>query len=542
MELEQQQHQLETEKLVGEMLNFLESSSDDDEMELVGGQPNQDVPIMGQPERDIKQTIKIEEKLETTKDMGESETNIKLPIWNTREIVTNRKKSHSLSLSPFQESSGVKQQSIWRPHFLNHMEKISFPTASGNDTKTTQHTQHVTDCNNNTIPNKIPTDICNDAYSQEIRKAVYGEISDHPVPGSKEYYDAAQNYAIYGKDFLDFPKDLSSLMGKKLPTGRDMGTYSTTSALGQQLPPVAVGSGYNLNENNTTTQLDANNFGKPPQINTSMATYGISTTNSPVGSTTSTSTTFYQMGSSITSQFRPVTGSNTSPATPAGATAYGMFLGNKITYVPTPTSTSCAPTMVYNQQASHASTNFISNSLANAALTASPAILYSNPMLTSAAQHYLNAFIKETHMLNNANNTATAAGSPSQISTSAIYERLVYAQMLQQQIYHQSQQQQAVMVGAMLHKQRINAAAALAAVNAARQGTATTTTGAAGATNIGQGGTQSGTNLGGPVGTSTNMNTCSRQASAAATILTNPSNQSAVKANISDDSSCATKD
>ncbi|XP_058980605.1 uncharacterized protein LOC101892630 isoform X3 [Musca domestica] len=515
MALQQQQ---ETEKLVGEMLNFLESNSED-ELDLEE-QSKQASDLIEQKEStfpmEVNEKVEIKRSASAPKDVEEIPQNSKLPIWNTREIVTNLKKTQSLSLSPFQENAGVKQQSIWRPKFLNHVDKTTSPLSL------------TTDTNNNAIPKKFSTANCNDVYSQEIRKALYVDISDHPLAGSKEYYDAAQNYAIYGKDFLDFPLDLTTVMGKKSTAGRDMGTYSTTSAMGQSL---AVGGGYSLSDS-ANHQMEAHNFGKS-QINTSMSGYGISTTTSPAAATlNSTAATFYQLGSCITSQVRPVTSASASNSSPTalGAATYGMFMGNKVTYVPTATATSGASTMLYNQHPSHGSTNFISNSLANAALTASPAILYSNPMLTSAAQHYLNAFIKETHMMNNANNS----GNPSQISSSTIYERLVYAQMLQQQIYHQSQQQQqAAMVGAMLHKQRVNAAAIAAAANAARH---TATAG----TNQGQSGIQSVSNSTAS-GTSSSLNTCSRQASAAANTTHLPT-QTAVKASISEESSSMSKD
>lgn len=128
----------------------------------------------------------------------------------------------------------------------------------------------------------------------------------------------------------------------------------------------------------------------------------------------------------------------------AGSTAYGMFLGNKVTYV---AAGPAAPPLVYNQHSSTTS-NFISNSLANAALATSPTILYSNPMLTTTTQQYLNTFFKETQYLSGATTQATTVGT-----TTGIYERLVYAQMLQQQIYHQTQQQAAA-VAAMFHKSR----------------------------------------------------------------------------------------
>lgn len=160
-------------------------------------------------------------------------------------------------------------------------------------------------------------------------------------------------------------------------------------------------------------------------------------------------------------QARPPALSNT----PRNSTAYGIFLGNKVTYVAgTPTS----PSLIYNQH-SATTTNFVSNSLANAALATSPTILYTNPMLTTTTQQYLNTFFKETQFLSTAaltTNTSQAATVPSNASGAGIYERLLYAQLLQQQLY---QTQQAAAVAAMFqHKQRAAVAAAAIAA-AARQ-------------------------------------------------------------------------
>lgn len=132
-------------------------------------------------------------------------------------------------------------------------------------------------------------------------------------------------------------------------------------------------------------------------------------------------------------------------------------------------TTPTVPSLLYNQH-SKTTTNFISNSLANAALATSPTILYSNPMLTTTTQQYLNTFFKETQFLSaglTANSTQAAATLGSN-STAGIYERLVYAQMLQQQLYHQTQQ--AAAVAAMFqHKQRAAAVAAAASASNRQQ-------------------------------------------------------------------------
>ncbi|KAI8130003.1 hypothetical protein CVS40_0064 [Lucilia cuprina] len=179
-------------------------------------------------------------------------------------------------------------------------------------------------------------------------------------------------------------------------------------------------------------------------------------------SAAASSAAYYQSYNNMQAQARPTLSNNPGNS----STAYGIFLGNKVTYVAaSPTN----PSLIYNQH-STTSTNFISNSLANAALATSPTILYTNPMLTTTTQQYLNTFFKETQYLStaltaNSTQTATAASNASGVG---LYERLLYAQMLQQQLY---QTQQAAAVAAMFqHKQRAAAAAATLAAAARQSG------------------------------------------------------------------------
>lgn len=55
---------------------------------------------------------------------------------------------------------------------------------------------------------------CN-LFSQEIQKAIYHDTTGHPPSGSLEYYQAAQNYALYGKHFSDFPDNWQTLLNDK---------------------------------------------------------------------------------------------------------------------------------------------------------------------------------------------------------------------------------------------------------------------------------------------------------------------------------------
>ncbi|XP_017488760.1 PREDICTED: uncharacterized protein LOC108377013 [Rhagoletis zephyria] len=301
------------------------------------------------------------------------------PIWNTKEITPTSKKL---------------TDPIW------HQTFTAAGTSEQTDVKNDWNSKLESNCRRSS----------SNTYVQEVNRAIYGDTTGHPPNGSAEYFQAAQNYAIYGKDFLDFPENLTPLLNDK----------------GTNTPPEAVPfvAGY------------GNGLYPTPQVPES--TTGIGFANFSKQSTAANSAAaaaYYQMCNGLqAASVRPATGS----------TAYGMFLGNKVTYV---AAAPAAPPLVYNQHSS-TTTNFISNSLANAALASSPTILYSNPMLTTTTQQYLNTFFKETQYLSG----ATAQG-PTVGTTTGIYERLVYAQMLQQQIYHQTQQQAAA-VAAMFHKTR----------------------------------------------------------------------------------------
>lgn len=274
-----------------------------------------------------------------------------------------------------------------------------------------------------------------------------------------------------------------------------------------------------------------------PPVTTSTAMGTAATTNPTIITSVASPSDYYQFCNNMTSQARPVTGNN-SPVPIGAAASYGMVMGSKVTYVaatPTP-----IPAFVYHQQhqqqqqQQHISSqaNFISNSLANAALATSPAILYSNPMITATAQHYLNTFFKDNQLLaaSGAGTTANVGGGSTvpQATAAGIYERLVYAQMLQQQLY-QSQQQAAV-VAAMLHKQRINVAARQTNMSSAGYNN----TGAPISANNAVGGAANSA----PMSSQATLNNCARQAS----VVANISNANQVTMAISEEPSKTAKD
>nr|XP_017089816.2 intrastrand cross-link recognition protein isoform X1 [Drosophila bipectinata]XP_017089817.2 intrastrand cross-link recognition protein isoform X1 [Drosophila bipectinata] len=57
------------------------------------------------------------------------------------------------------------------------------------------------------------------AFISEVERALYGNSTGYPKNGSKNYFKAAENYAIYGDNFLDFPKDTSTCFAGLGSTG-----------------------------------------------------------------------------------------------------------------------------------------------------------------------------------------------------------------------------------------------------------------------------------------------------------------------------------
>uniref|UniRef100_A0A1A9ZJD3 Uncharacterized protein n=1 Tax=Glossina pallidipes TaxID=7398 RepID=A0A1A9ZJD3_GLOPL len=366
------------------------------------------------------------------------------PIWNTKEIVNPQKKSLG------SQTNVTITEPIWRQCLLNKGADVNG-----------ENSDDAAELGENEWHNKLELNCrrsTNNAYVQEVQRAIYGDTSGHPASGSMDYYQAAQNYAVYGKDFLDFPENLLPLLNDKTNSTNENTTNFSTN-FGNGLYPTPTSTPTTSCENNNVG-LGLNNLGKPVTAasNTTCSSGNSATPAAVAAAAAASSAAYYQMCNSIQQPAR-ATANAAASNTAAAAAAYGMFLGNKVTYV---AAAPTAPPLVYNQHTS-STTNFISNSLANAALASSPAILYSNPMLTTTTQQYLNTFFKETQFLSTAGGASSTQGS---VGTTGIYERLVYAQMLQQQIYHQTQQQAAAVAAMFQHKQRASAAAVAASVRA----------------------------------------------------------------------------
>ncbi|XP_050321963.1 uncharacterized protein LOC126754100 isoform X1 [Bactrocera neohumeralis] len=387
--METQQTQ-QTEKLIEDMLEFLDSTSEDedDSNNMKSEQGNLKESYESTNENFVRteehtgnslsRLNKKERKSKNSIAKELSKIKNEFPIWNTKEIAPTSKKL---------------TDPIW------HQSYIPAGKCESADVENDWNSKLESNCRRSS-----------NTYVQEVNRAIYGDTTGHPPNDSTEYFQAAQNYAIYGKDFLDFPENLTPLLNVK-GSSTPPEAVPFVSAYGNGLYPTPQAP-------ETTTGIGFANLSKQSSAASSAATAA-----------------YYQMCNGL----QPA---SVRPA--AGSTAYGMFLGNKVTYV---AAAPAAPPLVYNQHSS-TTTNFISNSLANAALATSPTILYSNPMLTTTTQQYLNTFFKETQYLSGATTQGTTVGT-----TTGIYERLVYAQMLQQQIYHQTQQQAAA-VAAMFHKSR----------------------------------------------------------------------------------------
>uniref|UniRef100_A0A1A9VZI6 Uncharacterized protein n=1 Tax=Glossina brevipalpis TaxID=37001 RepID=A0A1A9VZI6_9MUSC len=443
-------------------------------------------------------------------------------IWDIKEIASPQKKSLS------SQTNVTITEPIWRQCLLNKGADV-----------TGENSDDTAEFEENEWHNKLELNCrrsTNNAYVQEVQRAIYGDTSGHPASGSKDYYHAAQNYAIYGKDFLDFPENLLPLINDKAPSTNENTNFSTNFGNGLYPTPTSIPT---TSCESNSAGLGLNNLGASalkykPTTTSSSTTCSSGNSSTPAAAAAAaavSSAAYYQMCNSIQ---QPARATANAAAGNTAATAYGMFLGNKVTYV---AAAPTAPPLVYNQHTS-STTNFISNSLANVALASSPAVLYSNPMFTTTTQQYLNTFFKETQYLSTAGGASSSQGTAIG-TTTGIYERLVYAQMLQQQIYHQTQQQAAAVAAMFQHKQRASAAAAAASVRASTSVS----------TNLSNSNNGNNTVQVAAIGTTSNL--CARQATMTVSnspdlLLikqqTNSTNPSAIPANGTEDSANAITD
>ncbi|XP_065357788.1 uncharacterized protein LOC135951957 [Calliphora vicina] len=436
--MDPQQQMQQTEKIIVEMLEFLESSSEEEnDLDHPTSEKCPEDAQITSIKKDFNDNI-VTEKLKINTKTGNDSKKYKkpttaiakelkklkqqFPIWNTKEIAKNYKTLPNLHKAPETLDDCLNcKTSASRFDKANVQVDADIPASDYANVE--WHNKLEANCRRST----------SNSYIQEIHKAIYQDTTGHPPSGSADYYQAAQNYALYGKHFLDFPENLQAVLN-------DKNSQNTGGA----------------ENSNLITNFGNDLYAKPKTATPNAIA-------APLTSAAATAATYYQICNSMQAQARPPPALSNN--TPRNSTAYGIFLGNKVTYVAgTPTS----PSLIYNQH-SATTTNFVANSLANAALATSPTILYTNPMLTTTTQQYLNTFFKESQFLSTAaltTNSSQAATVPSNASGAGIYERLLYAQLLQQQIY---QTQQAAAVAAMFqHKQRAAVAAATLAA-AARQ-------------------------------------------------------------------------
>ncbi|XP_023304885.2 uncharacterized protein LOC111686737 [Lucilia cuprina] len=199
--MDQQQQTQQTEKIIVEMLEFLDSSSEEEndhnnissekclaEDKHIEKDINDNLlPIKLKSKsqniiKNNKKPVKIAKELKKLKQ--------EFPIWNTKEIAANNKNVLTIHKTPeILEKSNI-QHEVHTPADDTHIDWF----------------------------NKLETNCrrsSSNLYLQEIHRAIYQDTTGHPPSSSAEYYQAAQNYALYGKNFLDFPDNLQVLMNDK---------------------------------------------------------------------------------------------------------------------------------------------------------------------------------------------------------------------------------------------------------------------------------------------------------------------------------------
>ncbi|XP_055838627.1 uncharacterized protein LOC129906755 [Episyrphus balteatus] len=95
-----------------------------------------------------------------------------------------------------------------------------------------------------------------DPYMQEVNRLMFCSTMGHPANGSPEYFQAAESYALYGKEFLDFPTDI------KFPKPMDVSCFGDfpsqfPNSIPKSSPSQVFGmtTGKNPNMANTTTSV-----------------------------------------------------------------------------------------------------------------------------------------------------------------------------------------------------------------------------------------------------------------------------------------------
>ncbi|XP_075152312.1 uncharacterized protein LOC142226281 [Haematobia irritans] len=435
-----QQQQTQTEQLVNKMLSFLESSEEDgyDGDSSSNGNFSDTQTINSSHKEDDKEDLLIKFNTSNLKQ--------KFPIWKTREIapecrpsiricpqddnvddsitVTDEKDDASISSENTLTNQNDKnnnleipfwnvQEIVSKTHSLSQFQNVDISPMSywsnsntiPDKTQNSKDEKHNRNFKSNNKTNSFDIPNANVIYSQEVRKAIYGDTTGHPEFGSKDYYQAAEKYAIYGEEFLEFPKDLSMILDVK--------------TVPQESEPI-----------------EGNGYVQYPGSNIYEATTGLTNLQHPIY--------YYQMSGAHgggnhfyqCNNYIPVM--QQKPPSPNA-----MYLGNNGQFYNT--QAPFGSQLVGNPNNSNTSTNFISNSLANAVLTASPATLYSNPMLAATQQYKSSG--KPNPSLNNAN-VVRGIGTNNSAPVNNI-GLLLYTQMLRQQIY---QAQQASLMATLWNK------------------------------------------------------------------------------------------
>uniref|UniRef100_A0A1I8Q428 Uncharacterized protein n=1 Tax=Stomoxys calcitrans TaxID=35570 RepID=A0A1I8Q428_STOCA len=492
-------HQQQSESLIQEMLTFLDDTVKEDKVFSNNEKKSDAYENNGERSVDTINKEKLQEKY---------------PIWNTREIVSKMRSQSPLNNENVSSIWGSFPENVTHSTVENknqaqspkvrqyangwHKDQLGTKTTTAvNGFKNMYQSQdckaqkYVSDsCTNKTLNNmadidpnavgeaqQLGTDSQEKAeksmhrdYLQEVHKAIYGDANTHPGHGSSEYYQAAQNYAIYGKEFLDFPQDLQAILGMKVSS--PIGLVQNGNSY--QCPALYA---------NTLTGLEY--YGQPLLATTPMATMPTSYQQPSFATTCNASTpTSSQQPLIATTPVGTLPPTSAIPLTPAYYQCYnamtvfptrsvmgniantpGIIAGNFII------NNAPSQPMIYNQPNliiagnnaalytnhapcspvvlsspnSHNTTNFISNSLANASLTSSRAALYqSNTMLKTTGQCYTNG-------------NCGIASNRVQLDAAA-YERAVYMQAVLQ--YNQ-QWRQALLDTGLCNRQEVQVASSV---------------------------------------------------------------------------------
>ncbi|XP_017050122.1 homeobox protein 5 isoform X1 [Drosophila ficusphila] len=94
-------------------------------------------------------------------------------------------------------------------------------------------------------------------YVSEVERALYGDPTGYPENGSHNYFKAAENYSLFGENFLDFSKDTASCLTGLEPMGGYQQPQREPHQQQQHRPP-NTDNNINQNMNNNHSHINNN--------------------------------------------------------------------------------------------------------------------------------------------------------------------------------------------------------------------------------------------------------------------------------------------